>query len=396
MKLKLIIFFLGIGMMLFACSSQQTAPVSHVRNMGNAEVSEGFFYMLPRTVATVEFAVTRIESTPGPFAEYAGRYLGLEDIVNFPTVVYNISQVSINSFSEPDPEHVYFAPFSSLQQESFFVSLSESGLIQSVNNPIDNTENIYGNSKTRQFGMSGTDNTFNHFIDNNLLERIDTITEQVRLDTITVERQTLRRSWVEKSIDIRAREVADHIIQIRNKKFDLISGFAEIPYSREAIEYMYNEMSAREEDYLKLFTGITTESTINYLYTVIPDAASAGKPQTLFRFSPREGVLDANRQDGYPVSLVMHSGEATRSLSTSDRPAPSAQNLAGGFYYRIPEQATVILREGNNLRAEARILVNQFGVISRMAPQGMQIEFYPGTGSIKSIGTTQVPTRETK
>jgi hypothetical protein len=386
MKQQLFIILAGLALALSACSTQQNAQVVHARDLSNTPVSEGFFYFLPQTVVTVDLTVTRTEHTPGPFAEYAGRYLGLEDIVRDPSVYYEITEVNINSYAEPDPAQLYFVPFLALQNDPFYVSLSESGLIRSINAPFNQQEFMKGLSETQHYGVFGSDATFNHFIDLNIHERIDTIMERVRVDTMTVERQTLRRSWVEKSADIRAREVADHIVKIRDKKFDLISGFAEITYSKEAIEYMYQELNAMEERYLALFKGITASAAINYRYTITPEAASNGRPTTLFRFSTREGVLAANRQDGYPVSLELKSLGTTQGIPLMARPAPGARDQTSGFYYRIPEHATAVLMEGNITRAEARILVNQFGAVSRMAPQGMQLEFYPNTGSIKSIG----------
>ena len=394
MKHQLLIILIALSVALPACKAPQNAQVIHARDLSNTPVSDGFFYMLPKTVVSLDITVTRTENTPGPFAEYAGRYLGLEDIIRDPSVYYEITEVNINSYAEPDPAQVYFVPFAALQRDPFYVSLSESGLIRSVNTPFNQQEFMKGLSDTRHYGIFGTDATFNHFIDLNLHERIDTIMERVRLDTMTVERQTLRRSWVEKSADIRAREVADHIVKIRDKKFDLISGFAEITYSKEAIEYMYNELNAMEERYLALFKGITSTATINYRYTITPDAAANGRATTLFRFSTREGVLAANRQDGYPVSLELTSNGITRGLPLGARPAPGAQDQTAGFYYRIPEHATAVLREGNITRAEARLLVNQFGAVSRMAPQGMQLEFYPNTGSVKSVGA--LPPEETE
>ena len=57
-----------------------------------------------------------------------------------------------------------------------------------------------------------------------------------------------------------------------------------------------------------------------------------------------------------------------------------------GFHYRIPEHSTIVIREGDTPRAEARMLVNQYGITTWLPPHEMEIEFYPNTGSIKSVG----------
>jgi hypothetical protein len=245
-----------------------------------------------------------------------------------------------------------------------------------------------GREKAKSLSNSTLKQTFNYFIDINLQERIDTILERVRMDTMTVERQTLRRSWVEKSTDVRAKEVADYILKIRDKKFDLITGFAEIPYSKEALQYMYDEMNRKENDYLALFTGLSSSSTIRYRYTYIPDGTQPTTPTTLFYFTRNEGVISNNLPGSIPVSV-----EAQRTQTTSAL-APLVQRIQDdrlpnrGFYYRIPEHSTVVIREGNRIRAEARLPISQFGVVTTLPPYNLDIEFHPNTGSIKSVGIT--------
>lgn len=367
---------------------QRNVTVTNVRTTEARPGSQGLYYFLPRTVVTVDVSVARIQQVPGPFAEFAGRFLGLQNVIRQPSTTFEIATINISSFAEPDPNQIYYVeiPAGRGAPEEFFISLSESGLIQSINMPFNNQEFMKGISETREFGHFGSAETFNYFIDSNLHERIDTILERIRVDTLTVERRTLRRSMVEKTPEVRAKEVADFILKIRDKRFDMINGFAEIPYSKEAIEYMYTEMGKMEEDYLQLFRGLRSTSMINYRFTFIPDPNLSATAHTLFHFSEREGVLPANRRDGTPVTILAEKNETTNQLGAFINRNTIPKNTPTGFFYRIPEHANVSVSSGTTQRATARLLINQFGIVTNLPSNNMAVEFYPNTGSIKSIG----------
>lgn len=391
MKIRTIPYLLVLLILIPSCNRNNVVLTGFdVKKTPHQGQAEGYHYFLPRTVIAVDVTVTRAYHQPGPFARFAEHFLGLEHVITSPGIDYVISGISLNSYAEPDPDQLYFAAFDPKDQSNF-ITLSEAGLLLSVNKTVEETEAHRLPDESKQYGFFGTEATFNYFIDLNLQERIDTILERVRVDTMTVERQTLRRSWVEKSSEVRAREVADYILKIREKKFDLITGFAEIPYSREALTYMYEEMSRKENDYLSLFTGISSSSSIQYRYTFIPDPAGAQSQQVLFYFSGRDGVSEENRPGSVPVSIQARKDQGQNPLAALAQRRPAARSGQTGFHYRIPEHSTVIIREGNTPRAEARMLVNQYGVVTWLPPHEMEIEFYPNTGSIKSVGRLRNP-----
>ncbi len=371
------------------CSSPKPLGTGNIRHLEAGSSGPGMFYALPHTVFAIDVEVLHTARTPGPYAAYARRYLGLEGVINRSTDTYEISRVSISGFAEPDPTQVYYIglPAADNQGRSMYLSLTESGLILGINRPDAETGTRGQGHLSKDYGRFGTDATFNHFMDSNLREQIDTIVEQMRVDTLTVQRQTLRRSWVEKSTELRASEVAEYILQIREKKFDLISGFQEINYSKEALEYMYSEMDKLESDYLDLFTGITSKSTIRYRFLHTPDKNLTGQKQSIFRFSHTEGVNPDREGDGMPVSILYDRSQVTDLLTArSGGQADEDRRSAAGIHYRIPEYGNIALYVGDTKRAEARLLVNQFGVVTYLPPGILDMEFYPDTGSLRSVG----------
>ncbi len=388
---KIIVFLiLAAILILSGCGSQQPVTNGHITTFEHIGSGSLACYFLPRTMITVDVEVTETIERPGPYAAYARKYLGLPAVIMEPSLAYEITGVEINHYVEPDPEEVFVAHIPEEDEDEknrFLMALSESGLLFSYNKVYEDGEFEQSLTKSHDIGHFGTDATFNYFIDTNLKEQIDTVIEHVMLDTISIQRETLRSSWVEKSDERRASEVAEYILELREKKFDLISGFQEIDYSKEALEYMYAEMGRMESDYLDLFTGITASDTIRYRFVHRPEKEDIAGRHTLFYFSSARGVLPEGDTDGLPVTITYNRSKATDAIARQINQHPQLEKpKSKGIYYRIPEYADLSVLIENQIRAEARMLINQFGIITRLPAKDMQIELHPQTGSIKSVG----------
>ncbi|MFN2395136.1 MAG: DUF4831 family protein [Bacteroidales bacterium] len=384
-----VVYFISLLMLIagISCKTQRPVRVQHVRNLDAGHTLQGFYYALPRTVLIVDITVVSTSETPGPYARYAEKFLGLEEVITDKTQTFEIREVNVSQFAEPDPAEYYFAELNPEENRKnpLSVYLHENGIIAGINAPFDEQEYLLNNSVENKYGYFGTEATFNHFVESNLHEKVDTIIQQVRMDTITVERRTLRRRLVEKSSEIKAKEVADYILKIREKKFDLLSGFAEITYSREALKYMNDQLTQQENDYLELFTGLTTQSFMKYRYYFIPEKNTASVPYTLFHFSEREGLLKEEQQDSQEVRIQVTRSNTTRQPAVFLMNPDRGKDIDTGFYYRIPEHGNVTILQGNMPLAESRMLINQYGIITSLPPVDLKIEYYPNTGSIKSV-----------
>jgi len=385
-RLKIFIIIAVILLLGVSCKTQQPIRVQHIRNLETGHSLQGFYYALPRTVLIIDVTVIKTTENPGPFASYAGKFLGIEDVITEPSSIYEIREININSFAEPDPSEFYFAELdlNKNYKNPLSLNMSEGGLILAVNAPFDQQELLQGTPLEREYGIFRSEATFNHFVKSNLHEKVDTIIQHIQVDTMTIERRTLRRRLVEKSSEIRAKEVADYILKIRDKKFDLISGFAEITYSKETLQYMNDQLTRQENDYLELFTGLTTQSKIKYRYYFIPDKNTASVPYTLFHFSELNGVVQEEEPGSQAVNILATRSNTTRQLGVFVM-NPDRKKTETGFYYRIPEHGNITVSKGASSIADARMFVSQFGIITSLPPVDLQIEFYPDTGYIKSV-----------
>ncbi len=395
------VFFsaLAIGVIfLSACSSKKPvvqrsgAETVNVRHQATAQSGTAYYYSLPRTAVVVEVEVSKTQMTPGPYAQYANRLLGMNDIITRSSNKYEITNIEIKSFVDPDPDHLYMVTLPDESAINRYLGFTESGLFLGVGNQAFSMQEKASSVESKAYSKQSTDAGFTHFLDINLIERIDTIVEYVREDTVMLQRQSLRRSWVEKSTEQRAREVADYILELREKKFDLISGFQEISYSKEALEYMYTEMNQLESDYLDLFTGVSKQEKYRYRFVHRPSKRDAGSRHILFSFSSIYGVLNANDVDGRPIILTYRRSQLTDPLERNmEQHAARHSEFGHGIHYRIPEYADIKLHMENELIAEARMLINQFGIVSHLPAKDLDIRLHPGSGSIQSIGVPEPP-----
>ncbi len=376
--------------MLFAgisCRVNHPFTVQHVTELETGHSQQGFYYALPRNVITVDVTVVKTEEIPGPFAQYAEDFLGLEDVIKRASTQFTIDDIAINSYSEPDPGEFYFVELDSKKHldTPFSMMLNEVGIISAINSTMDTSEVSALSTQKNIQGIFGTQATFNQFLETNLHERIDTILERVKMDTVMVERKTLRRTWVEKTSEIRAREVADYILRIRNKRFDVVSGFAEITYSKEALEYMNEQLMKMENDYLELFTGITQQSEIKYRFSIVPEKEKAGDPVTLFFFDEKRGIQDQPHSDTQVVKINISRDFTSRQMGVFTLDPEKRRAMERGFFYRIPEHAHINITVDAKLIAESRLLVSQYGITTSLPPDNLKIEYHQNSGTIKSI-----------
>ena len=82
--------------------------VLRIDNNAPPPTKDGIFYSLPRTVVKIDVKIDRIENYKGPYADFALRFLGLKNVVETNAIDYKISDISITTYTEPDPDQYYF------------------------------------------------------------------------------------------------------------------------------------------------------------------------------------------------------------------------------------------------------------------------------------------------
>jgi hypothetical protein len=379
-------FFCGLPSMLIA-----QINVFHIDKNTVQENKEGIYYSLPRTVIKVNVTVDRIENYKGPYAEYALKYRGLKNVVESNSVEFKITGIKVITSAEPDPDQYYFVEMGdklSKGDKAGLFSLSESGLILgTISFTTDTIREPRSARQEEQPMVSEKDvfpEIFKYSADVTFLEKVDTIIRKVNIDTMTMERQYLKRTMIEKTPEQKAKEAADFITKIKDTRFNLISGYQEVNYNKETLEYMDSQLKILEKEYLKLFTGISIHKTLNFSFVYTPNSNQVNTEVPVFKYSKTKGVMELDESGGKIVTVKVQRSGTTGALAAFLKKSIE-EKKAHGFYYRIPEQARVTVKVDENLQDETQCLVSQLGVVTYLPANKWKVRFYQETGGIKGM-----------
>jgi hypothetical protein len=343
-------------------------------------VSEtGAFYILPQTVLKIDVIIAADEQLKGPFSDYAGRFLGLDNVNKFDVTTYNIEHVEISSFIEPDPGQIYYVEMTqpaSRELKSLTLKLDESGFLLAANDlerPVgDGSER---DSEVLEFDISSEGNVSPDFyLPGRVTHTTDTVIRRVTVDTLMEEKYFYRTRLEDKPIEEMAVEALHKIEQIRESKYKLLTGFQETAYASGTIQFMFDKLDKLENDLLDLFRGKIYREYDRYTYYFTPETGGMKNPVTLFRFSPGSGVSEKGSGEKVEISLTANGIEQN-----------VGNNQGTGIAYRVPGFAQAKVLYDGDVLFEDHIRINQFGVIRRLSAQRFNARFNPETGGLESV-----------
>ncbi len=382
-NLRAIILVLIILSTSFA---QSQTKVSHVGAKSVSTDKEGFFYSLPQTYLKIEIIVEKIEKITGPLAPYAEEYLGVSGLQQINSTKYNIKDIRLNTFSQPDPAQLYFVQLDrrSKEPQQFMLSLDESGLIMGVNKRVENTAKVQEFIDLKVKSTADRD-YFKYFAGYNFYRVTDTIVRRISIDTFSVEKYNFNVSLIEKDPEKKAAEIAQKLKKLREDRYLLLTGYQEINYG-ESMSYMDGELKKMEAAYLALFIGYTKTEYIYKSFTLLPDNAQTARNIAAFRFSENQGIFDANDSRGSNVFVKYTADKSTQNvqkfLSTA---LPVKESPFTGYFYRVPEYAVFDIILGGLKIHSSNHLISQFGTVVQTPSLNTELEFHPNTGSLKQI-----------
>ena len=377
---------------IMVCTVYSQINVLRIDNSAAPQTKEGIFYSLPRTVVKIEVKIDRVENYKGPYADFALRFLGLKNVVSANSIDYKISDISITTYPEPDPDQYYFVDLGdkiSRGEKAGMLSLSDAGVIVgTLPGNADTTGNYYHKAKQAEppadADMDAFGELFKYSADVSVFEKVDTIIRKINIDTMTVERQYFKRTMVEKSPEQKAKEAADYISKIKDNRFNLLSGTQEVNYNKETLEYMDNQLKTMEKEYLKLFTGISLHKSLIFSYKYIPISNQINTEIPIFKFLRSKGVIDLDEQGGKVVTIKIQRVGNTNTVANYLKKVEK-DSKTQGFSYRIPELARVTVKLDENTQEETQCLVSQLGVVTNLPASKWKVLFHPETGGIKIL-----------
>ncbi len=367
--MKISIFTLGLALLATTLVANPKDDKKKELPGSTSGPLEGIIYALPQTGIRVHVKATRERYVNGPFYMYAQKMLGIDNAPSASSDRWNLDDMSIEAFSEPDPDQVHKA----MAPVAQMVSLTESGILAGINTTVKAPE---------------TSIQTNCFLTKNLDKQVK-FTDMSIWSFYSPADSTKSFKMVSKNMDQKAAEAAETIFNLRNSRFALLTNADDEPLpDGKSFEVMTEELGKMEENYLALFIGKSSKQTYEFSFDYIP-AGKNGKGEVCFRFSEDRGVLPKNDLSGRPIVIEVNKAENLSSKQASLSASANPEAGKSGLYYRIPGMADIRILDGNTQLAGARTSIAQYGTIAPV-PEDLldgnyKLEFFPATGAIKSI-----------
>jgi len=275
---KLFIIFLLSTICFSLFSQKRVIPISQT---SNDIATQGFYYMLPATAFTVKVTVVKNIDRKGYYADYAANLLNLNNIIQQDKISYQIKEIEIVPFIIADTSHCYWVAYSSTQIKN--------GMPDKVNRFATHMEFTQNSSYT--VSSTPIPSFYRNYADLAYVETDASFIETKIIDGVVRQVPISKTKKISKTTAQQAQEAADFIASIRQARYDLLIGSQEVPYSKEAIQYMVTELNRYEKNYLGLFTGFSMKEEIKYSFTVVP---AENELFPVFSFDSEHGIGEVN------------------------------------------------------------------------------------------------------
>jgi hypothetical protein len=336
----------------------------------------GVYYALPKTVFKIHLVLEQINRISGPFAQYTQKYLGTNDYIKRNQTYYKLIGAKVEPVTMADPSEVYYIEFpkqrSSKNPRVSDFQMSSQGVLMGYGMKIESKKAEKSENESSQilvYSNNGGHGTFNMAANYSRAKKLDTLVRKITVDTVTIKRFKFRTSWVDLSEEDQANDAAQQIHKIRVQRFNLLTGYQEVNYGA-GIKYMDVQLKKLEDEYLALFLGKETRTTVvrNYIY----DPEKGHLSKILLEFTGENGNMQSV---SFFVSEMNHMKNiAGVSMATPDK-----------LFYRIPVKAKVSIMLGNNAFYSDIFTVPQLGVVTTTTMSNSHIQFNPKTGALVRI-----------
>lgn len=311
-------------------------------------------YYMPLTQLAITLEYDEISIEPGPFYQYATRYLGVREVVTEPTTRYELKSVRMMPHTVIDPKRSYKIIGGI---EGQYLSFTQEGLLYGFNVPvptIEPTTSITVNMPTA------------------LTETLMPLLEEQMIASSTAKM---------------AEGAAKQIYQIRETRLNILAGDVEhVPADGQALLLTLEELEKQEQALTELFIGkrIVRTQTKTIYYTPGKDVSL----RTLVRISQYAGIVATDDLSGKPLRISI-TGERQSLLPLDSKKKTSDEHSQ--LYYNIPGSAFISIDYAGKVIATATMPIAQYGIAVPLAKNILYTEKLPHiyfntqTGNILSI-----------
>lgn len=302
-------------------------------------------YSLPQTVLSLEVEAVRETFYAGPYAKYAEKYLGIKPRMKDENSV-QLTELKMTPLVEADQNGRYSVNIKKGTLNPSVFSLSAAGLVTF-------SDAEFGDASVWRFPVKSEGDFSGKGVSSNLTSEATTLYRNEKKESAYNRVSVQQNMVVEKSLEQKAAETANTILDLRRQRLQIVTGDTDATYSGEAMGAAIEELTRLEQEYMTLFTGYSDYQTQKMRFDVIPEAGRENQMYIAFRISDKSGLVPADDMSGKPVVMeIVPQAIAQTELRNS------ASNV---IHYRIPAICTVKLKNGADLLLQSRIPVYQLG-----------------------------------
>lgn len=308
-------------------------------------------YSLPSTTITLEVEAVKESFYAGPYAKYAEKFLGIsaksQDYVSF-----NIESVKLTPYIEADNSSRFMLTRISGRVDETFLKLSSLGLISLK-------DGGSGNQTKWRFPIPVKGDFAGQGLTSNLTSEATTLFKKDE-ESNTFSKVAFQQSMlVAKTLEQKAQEAADKILQFRKQRMQIVTGDTDATYSGEAMAAAIEELHRMESEYLALFIGYKVTQHQKMNFDIVPQKDNEKQIYIAFRLSDSAGLVPADDMTGKPVIMEI----VPEPIQEMEVPVKfKVKSKTEFFHYRIPAICKLTLRSGSNLLLQTRVPIYQLGL----------------------------------
>ncbi len=333
----------------------------HVEGYDSSKTS-GLIYALPQTVMKITVDMLEIRTYRGPYYRFAEKYLGITGAPEENKSAWMIKNVTVSTFTEADPGQFYsitevrgsFNPdnIMYLSDQGFIMDMTKLGAFA--------IESKKTNIFTGIPGILYTSPT----VTRNIVQSTDTLYKTILADTAFIRIPVLKNEMINKTIDERAEEVADFIVELRTGRYELLTGQTDFYPEGPALEIALKRLDDLESEYMSLFIGKTVEMEHSLDFWYVPLPGEMFENIELFEYSDKNSISPKITGSGKTVNLLLSEVDKGKSLDEFMK-GKDTQNQ-GRIFYRIPGMAEAEIQDAGKTVFKERIPVYQYGTVLSM------------------------------
>jgi hypothetical protein len=357
---KYLVFFLVFLIAAVSCSKKTTTiiPIDQAEKLS----PNGMIYALPKTKLSIKVESKLTSVIPGPYAQFAQKYLGISNVPTVAKSFWNISKIEVHQDFQPDMQALFVIEPTKGNSINF-LSLTKHGLIIPIGlASFKGHDHSLKTETSMPHSSRYHDLSFTPFISTEKTTHYSRTFQDSSFVRVPVHKTIV----VEKSLEDKAREAADFIFSLRKRRFELLSGDADFVAEGKAAEAVLKEISRLEEEYLTLFIGKDFVRFESDFFDFSPSTQEDGS-SILFRFSSARGVLPSSDLSGSPILISLTPKASWNNIDVLQQLSmEKGVQRSDAVYYRLPIPAIVRINDSNSEFYAQELAFYQFGPLVRL------------------------------